>query len=198
LKTKRRRRKTFHFALRLANNPAHPGNELFEYVADNIWSNHNGVSSSHHVVSIHFSQLANSFIEAVHSAILAIEAIPGLFVECIEHDDYVSISEIAERTNRSRETVRLWTASRRRSGGFPKVPEGFGGRHKFWLWSDVLEWLLAQGLIESAELEYARATEAINTALAMRRSCAKLTPEDRKIVLTLARGAVRTELAASA
>ena len=193
-----RRRKSFNFILRIASSAKHPGNELFEYVADSLQFGDASIGSFAFIVTIEFDRAAPSFAEAVYSAISEVEAVPGLFVDLIEHSEFVTASEIAQRTGKSREAVRLWAASRRRSGGFPKAADGFGRGYKFWHWSEVLGWLLAQGLIKSAELDYARVTEAINAALAVRRLRSKLPAEDRKIVSMLARGAVRAELAASA
>lgn len=193
---KTKRRKTFTFILRLAANKSY-GNRLFDYVADKLQFSDASIGSFKYVVSIHFGRLATSFGEAVYSAISEVEAVPGLFVDCIEHADFVTASEIAERTGKSRETVRLWAASRRRSGGFPKAADGFGRAYKFWQWSDVLDWLLAQGLIESAELDYARATAAINAALAGRRLRSKLPAKDRKIVSMIFDRPMAVDLAAS-
>lgn len=50
----------------------------------------------------------------------------------------VSISDIAEELDVSRETVRLWTEGKRRSN-FP-VPFAQVGGSNIWTWSDVYEW----------------------------------------------------------
>jgi hypothetical protein len=54
--------------------------------------------------------------------------------------DLVSISDIAERTGRSRESIRLLADSRRGPGGFP-VPVGtVGDGIRVWPWAVVVEW----------------------------------------------------------
>lgn len=62
--------------------------------------------------------------------------------------DLVGISEIAERTGRSRQNVYQWVRSERHAtvpAPFPKV-EGVVGRARIWLWSEVNAWLRAVGL----------------------------------------------------
>ena len=58
--------------------------------------------------------------------------------------DMVSVSEIALRLDVSRETVRLWTQGKRRSG----FPEAFtvAGETTLWRWSDVHPWVMTQGI----------------------------------------------------
>jgi predicted DNA-binding transcriptional regulator AlpA len=57
--------------------------------------------------------------------------------------DLVGISEIAERTGRSRQNVAQWVSGERHAVAavpFPKV-EGVVGRARIWLWSEVNAWL---------------------------------------------------------
>jgi predicted DNA-binding transcriptional regulator AlpA len=62
--------------------------------------------------------------------------------------DLVGVSEIAERTGRSRQNVTQWVNAERRgtaSTPFPKI-EGVVGRARIWLWSEVNAWLRLAGL----------------------------------------------------
>jgi len=62
--------------------------------------------------------------------------------------DLVGISEIAERTGRSRQNVTQWVTGERHAGTstpFPKV-EGVVGRMRIWIWSEVNAWLRMFGL----------------------------------------------------
>lgn len=85
--------------------------------------------------------------------------------------DLVSVPEIAFRTERSRETVRLWAGGKRRSG-FP-AHLTYIGADRVWAWADVKEWLDAQGIdySDSADepLPY-DFVEAFNGAFAQRRA----------------------------
>jgi len=58
--------------------------------------------------------------------------------------DLVSVSEIAERCDVSRESARLWSAGKRRKG-FP-TPYTVVGSTPLWHWADVSSWLLSEGL----------------------------------------------------
>lgn len=59
--------------------------------------------------------------------------------------DLVGVSDIAERTGRSRQNVQQWVDGERHAeaGTFP-APEGTAGRSLVWRWSDVYAWLSNQ------------------------------------------------------
>lgn len=58
--------------------------------------------------------------------------------------DLVTITEISERLDVSRETVRLWSAGERRNG-FPTANSTVG-KSTVWAWSDVYEWLIEHSI----------------------------------------------------
>lgn len=66
--------------------------------------------------------------------------------------DLVGIREIADYAGVNRETVRLWTEGKRKAN-FPKYHLGVG-ISKFWLWSEVAEWLRANGQEIDAAYDY--------------------------------------------
>ncbi len=120
---------------------------------------------------------ANSAQEAILSAIEAIEkAGTEARVIRVEPDDLVTAAEIADRTNRTRESIRLLASGKRGRGGFPSSVRGTSTRTRLWRWGDVLDWMQKQypndeGLCRSAkeDAELACAIPAINGALALRR-----------------------------
>ena len=60
--------------------------------------------------------------------------------------DLVGVSDIAERTGRSRQNVLQWVNGERRSGAAPfPYPEGSVGRSLAWRWGDVNAWLAEFG-----------------------------------------------------
>lgn len=88
----------------------------------------------------------------------------GVTVERID-PDLVPISEIAERMDVSRETARLWTSGKRRSG----FPQHYctAGDLRLWRWADVREWAASEGLAVDVEATMsADETDALNGALA--------------------------------
>jgi hypothetical protein len=113
-----------------------------------------------------FIRDALSFADAVLGAIRQVESVGALGVLRVEPDDIVTMADIADRMERSRESVRLLIAGRRGPGGFP-TPISHGiERGRLWRWSAVAEWL--EGL-EPDEIEAAHFTAAINAALELRR-----------------------------
>lgn len=91
--------------------------------------------------AIEFTREAPSWTEAFITAISDIEgAVPGLRVTGAGQEDLVSALEIAHRTGRSREAVRLWAAGKRGPGGFPAPAWESPGGERFWDWGDVARW----------------------------------------------------------
>lgn len=85
---------------------------------------------------------ADDFADAVFSATEAIErAILDAKVVRLEPDDLVTLSEIAERTGRTRESVRLLVNGDRGPGGFPAPATHFRTRQRMWRWQEVAVWL---------------------------------------------------------
>jgi hypothetical protein len=77
------------------------------------------------------------------------EALPGIQILHLD-PDLVGISDIAQRTGRSRQNVLQWTNGERNgSRPFP-APEGSAGRSPVWRWADVNAWLTPLGLGDGA------------------------------------------------
>lgn len=127
---------TYEFTLRL-------GREVQADEADALY----GVFDDGSIVTgpgeavIEFTREAPSLAEAIVSAIRDVESVAGLRVTGAGQDDLVSMLDIAHRTRRSREAVRLWAAGKRGPGGFPmpawKSPAG----ERFWRWPDIANWV---------------------------------------------------------
>ncbi len=77
----------------------------------------------------------------------------------------VSVPEIAERCQISRETARLWATGKRRAG-FP-APYTVIGSTAVWFWSDVCDWVTAEGReVDECTPVPSSIVEAMNGALA--------------------------------
>lgn len=86
-------------------------------------------------------QESEDFAEAVFSATEAIEqAVPQARVTHLEPDDLVTMSEIAERSGRTRESIRLLISGDRGPGGFPAPATHFRSRQRMWRWQEVAVW----------------------------------------------------------
>lgn len=121
-----------------------------------------------------FIREASTFAEAVTSAIHQVESVAPLRVVRVEPDDIVTMTDIADRLDRTRESVRLLIAGRRGRGGFPSPISRSRERSRLWRWSDVAEWL---GQMEPEQREAARFTAAINAALELRHRLGSMTDE---------------------
>ncbi len=88
-----------------------------------------------------FHREAGSYAQALTSAIAAIQrVVKGARVVHVEPDELVTISEIAERLNRSREGIRLLVTGDRGPGDFPAPVSHVRTRNRLWRWPDVLRW----------------------------------------------------------
>lgn len=114
-----------------------------------------------------FDREAPTFVEALTTAFAAIHQ-TGLRVVRIEPDDLVTAAEIAERTGRSRESIRLLAAGRRGDGSFPAPIARATTRAHLWRWSDVAT---AMGLPVAAQ---AALVAALNARLELATTTARL------------------------
>src|SRR5215467_5094163 len=90
---------------------------------------------------LEFTRDAPGWAEAIGSAIRDIERVPDLRVAGVGQADLVSLLDIAHRTRRSREAVRLWAAGKRGPGGFPAPDWQSPSGERFWSWPDVAWWI---------------------------------------------------------
>ena len=90
---------------------------------------------------IEFTRDADGWAHAIGSAVRDVESVPGLHVIGVGQEDLVSLLEIAHRTKRSREAVRLWATGKRGPGGFPPPDWQSPAGERFWSWPDVAYWV---------------------------------------------------------
>lgn len=84
-----------------------------------------------------------SAVDAAQNAMRSVQYVAPQIRLLYVDRDLVGISEIAERTGRSRQNVTQWVNGERHgtiSTPFPKV-EGVVGRARIWLWTEVNAWL---------------------------------------------------------
>lgn len=179
----------FAFTLRLSASSL--GDEeiktLYSHVPDCIHAERDGR------VYVAFGRAAETFADAVVAAIEDVErALPGTQVLELEPEELLFASDIAERTGRTRESIRLLIEGRRGPGAFPP-PAHVVGDHKLWRWKDVAAWFSAYeetGHIDVHEPFVA----SVNALLTARRSRPALSAEERS---ALRRLALEVELAPS-
>lgn len=143
---------TFEFILILGNiDETTNGLEdsLFEASCDDALINfRNGT------VYLDFHREANSFEEAVISAIMDVESSKlDTVVIGVAPENLVSESEIAKRLKIKRQTVSLWIRGKRRiNSNFPKPVMRLAEKSPLWKWSDVTKWLYQNHIIKDMEI----------------------------------------------
>lgn len=113
---------------------------------------------------------SSSFPDAVLTAIRDIERVaPGIHVVRVEPDELVNAADIAERVDRSRESVRLLAEGKRGPGTFPPPAFLLHGSQPIWHWSEVARWFHDYAGLGKEELTRADFIAALNGALEVRR-----------------------------
>jgi len=122
-----------------------------------------------------FERVAPRFADAVLSALTDLQdAFPEAELLRVKPDDLVTLSGIAERTNRSHESVRLLAAGKRGPGGFPREASGIGAKTKVWRWHEVVDWLEGDMGAPVPEAENAQFLAMINDVLRLRRTAPRV------------------------
>jgi len=135
---------------------------------------------------LEYDRRARSLPAALTSAVEDLErALPEARILRIEEDDLATMTDIARRSGRSAESVRLLVNGRRGPGGFPPAAGRLDARTKLWRWTDVGEWF-AEALGEPlADTEDSAFIQAFNDALDLRRLAGRLGKPQRKAVATV-------------
>ena len=135
-------------------------NALFEAGCDDATFSHGSTISYGD-----FDRDADDLLEAVLSAVEAVESVAGLSVRRVDEDDLVTVNDIAERLDRSRQSVNQLIAGDRGDGTFPQPLGRTRGHGRVWSWSEVAEWAGAD-----CDAETNAVIQAVNGALALRRA----------------------------
>lgn len=103
-----------------------------------------------------FEREAPNYADALKSAISAIEgAVPGLLVSRVEPEELVTAAEIAERTHRSRESIRLLFTGARGRTQFPSPVAWLSDRTRLWNWHEVCAYFSKDaGATEAAQVQH--------------------------------------------
>lgn len=134
---------------------------------------------------LHFDRLADTLAAAITSAVRNVESVPGLEVVGVGQDDLVTLRDVAARTGRTYESVRLIAAGRRGPGGFPRARHTTSGDKEWSLysWTAVATWLL-EALGEPVAVP-AREIAIADQALALRRLLRDESERDRQMITGL-------------
>jgi hypothetical protein len=115
---------------------------------------------------LEFSRAANSFLEAILSAIQDVrKANIGADVARVDECDLVTPAEIARRIGRSRQLVHQYMTGQRGPGRFPAPDCNLTDGAPLWAWCAVSYWLCENDMIRPEELRHAEIVAAINNVL---------------------------------
>lgn len=126
------------------------------------------VGSTDGIQFIDFDREAASFDDAVLSAVADVEQVSGIQVVRMAGAGLVSIADIAARTGRTREGVRLLVAGTRGPGRFPPPVTDPRARYRLWRWGDVERWFRQEVGEEIEGAQEQHLLSAINACLELR------------------------------
>lgn len=112
-----------------------------------------------------FDRDAENLLEALLSAIDAVESVEGLVVRRVDEEDLVTVTQMAARLGRSRQSMNQIITGERGDGTFPQPLGRTRGHARVWSWLDVASWAGVE-----ADLETGTTLSAVNGALALRRA----------------------------
>lgn len=132
-----------------------------------------------------FDRNADTLQDAVLSAVAELESIGGVTVIRLADAGLLSMADIAARTGRTRESVRLLIAGERGPGGFPPPVTDPRSRYRLWRSDEVAAWLRRNlnALLNDAAEDHVRA--AINASLELRHHRIYLNESERSDLRTL-------------
>lgn len=100
-----------------------------------------GVETGPQGTVIEFDREAPSLAVAITSAVRDVEKIHGLRAVGLACEELVTLLDIAQRVDMSREAVRLWATGQRGPGDFPAPVLTTTGGERLWDWREVSRWL---------------------------------------------------------
>ncbi|KTG24190.1 hypothetical protein AWR38_09355 [Idiomarina sp. WRN-38] len=119
-------------------------------------------------VYLQFDREAAGFQHAVLSAIQQVESLKGCQVTSVDAGGYVGISDIAERTGLTKQSISLLKEGKRGNGNFPSPLYRLTGKQPLWQWSEVAEWLASYEKIPKQLAAHAELVSNLNLALQLR------------------------------
>jgi hypothetical protein len=115
-----------------------------------------------------------------------LSALPDATVLRVDEYDLATMADIAKRSGRTPESIRLLVSGKRGPGGFPPAAGRLDSRTKIWRWADVGKWfeaILDEPLPDTSDSAF---LQAFNDALEIRRLTAGLgTPQRQAIAAAL-------------
>ncbi len=156
---------TFHFTL-IVEGPDLQAPPLIDSLFD-AGCDDAAVGCAHGVQYVDFDREAETFDDAILSAVDDIEKLDGVEVVRVADAGLASLADIAARVGRTRESVRLLVSGARGPGGFPKPVTDPRSRYRLWHWSEIAQWF-RECLGDDPAVEEDELKSAYNAALEFR------------------------------
>lgn len=140
-------------------------------IADNLFeagAEDATVSSKGNVLVVDFDREADSYEEAVVSAIKEVNSVDGLTVKSVDAGQFVGLSDAAEMSNLTRSALSKFSKGDRGDGTFPTPFLRVSGKNPLFDWGEIANWLETRGLVEDGTAHNARVTANINMALRLK------------------------------
>ena len=114
-----------------------------------------------------FSRLAPSLDEAILSAICDVRRAKGIKADVLRVDDcsLVTQSEIARRSNRSRQLIQMYITGERGPGDFPGPACNIVDKQPFWHWCEVSYWMYVNNIVREDVFKQAEVLDTVNQVL---------------------------------
>ena len=132
---------------------------------------------------LEFDRLSTSLPRALASALEELlHTLPSATILRVEEDDLATMADIAKRSGRTPESIRLLVGGKRGPGGFPPAAGHLDARTKIWRWTDVAQWFeatLDEPLPDTSDSAF---LQAFNDALEIRRLTAGLGKPQRQAI----------------
>jgi predicted DNA-binding transcriptional regulator AlpA len=137
------------------------------------------LSSSGGQVVVSVARDADTFADALISAIQEAESVPGVRVLKVAPDELVNAADIAHRTGRTRSSIAMLVSGERGKGDFPPPALHHSRGNPLWRWSEVEAWFADR---EGRPIDRHRTAlvTAVNAALEARRAQADLEASERR------------------
>ncbi len=108
--------------------------------------------TEHGLAVAEFDREAATTADAIVSAVHTIESI-GLTALRVLDGDLLTLADIADRINQSRESIRRYASGDRGAGGFPPPANPGRGGTVFYRWSEVAPWVRARLNVDVPDID---------------------------------------------
>ncbi|WP_367971731.1 hypothetical protein RJD38_22195 (plasmid) [Vibrio scophthalmi] len=138
-------------------------NQLFEAGAEDCT-----VGSSGKNIILEFDREADSYQDAVLSAIQEVKTINDIEIKSLDAGQFVGLSDAAEMSNLTRAALSSFSKGTRGDGTFPTPYLRVSSKSPLYDWAEIADWLEARGYVEHGIADNARFTSQINMALKLK------------------------------